>query len=159
MKSGVPLYHGKVARRMYDIRKLLFICLAGVSFSLGVVGLFLPIMPTTCFMLVAVWAASKSSPRFANWIRRHPRFGPSILAWERERAIPRHAKWMACAMLIVSMGVIAFTVGSLVLRVALIIGLMGIAVWILTRPTPSLGRCPVLSSFEESAPSQRQESR
>ena len=52
----------KVTRRMRDIRRLLFICLAGVSFSLGVIGLFLPVMPTTCFMLVAVWAASKSSP-------------------------------------------------------------------------------------------------
>ena len=144
---------------MRDIRRQLVICLAGVSFSMGVIGLFLPVMPTTCFMLVAVWAASKSSPRFANWIRRHPRFGPSILAWERERAIPKHAKWMACIMLLVSMAVIAFTVEPLWLSGSLILGLTGIAAWILTRPTPSLGRCPVLSSLEDSSSRPRQESR
>ncbi|MDW5378131.1 YbaN family protein [Halomonas sp. HP20-15] len=136
---------------MPNIRHAIYTALAGISFALGVIGLFLPVMPTTCFMLLAVWLASRGSPRFALWIREHPRFGPSISAWERERAIPRHAKRWALAMLAVSMTVIALSVESLPVRVALIVGLSGLSLWIATRPTPRLGggRCPMLPASTE----------
>src|SRR5690554_8143835 len=80
---------------MSSLRRLAFLLIAWLSFGLGVIGVFVPLMPTTCFMLLAVWAASKGSPRFALWIREHPRFGPAVVAWEGERAIPRHAKYLA----------------------------------------------------------------
>lgn len=117
-------------------QRVVYASLAGVSFGLGLIGLFLPLMPTTCFMLLAVWLASKGSPRFALWIRRHPRFGPPIEAWESERAIPRHAKLLAVAMLGVSVLVLAFTLDSGLLRGALGIGLALLALWIATRPEP-----------------------
>ncbi len=136
---------------MPHIKRAIYTVLAGISFALGVIGLFLPIMPTTCFMLLAVWLASRGSPRFALWIREHPRFGPSITAWERERAIPRHAKRWALAMLVVSMTVIALSVESLPVRIALIVGLGGLSLWIATRPVPrqSRGSCPMLPASSE----------
>lgn len=112
--------------------------LAMVSFALGVIGAFLPLMPTTCFMLVAVWAASKGSPRFAAWIRRHPRFGPPLAAWERERAIPRHAKRLAVLMLAFSIGVLVFSPISLGLKLVVIVSLACLGAWIVTRPEPVL---------------------
>ncbi|MFG6176704.1 YbaN family protein [Halomonas sp. THAF12] len=121
---------------MSHARRIAYLTLAGMSFALGVIGAFLPLMPTTCFMLVAVWAASKGSPRFAGWIRSHPRFGPAVMAWEEERAIPRHAKWLAGCMLLVSMLILALTVGALWLKVALISVLTLVGAWILTRPEP-----------------------
>ncbi|MHB0777393.1 YbaN family protein [Halomonas sp. WWR20] len=122
---------------MFQLRNAIFVTLAALSFSLGVVGLFLPVMPTTCFMLLAVWLASKGSPRFAMWIRQHPRFGPPIQAWECERAIPRHAKILAALMLSVSMLLLAFVIESLMLRIALIGGLALLTAWIVTRPEPN----------------------
>ncbi|GEK72769.1 MULTISPECIES: YbaN family protein [Halomonas] len=121
---------------MSQARRIFYLILAGTSFALGVIGAFLPLMPTTCFMLVAVWAASRGSPRFAGWIRAHPRFGPTIVAWESERAIPRHAKWLAGGMLLFSMVVLALVIGALWLKLVLILGLAGLAGWILTRPEP-----------------------
>lgn len=121
---------------MSQARRIAYLTIAGISFALGVIGAFLPLLPTTCFMLVAVWAASRGSPRFAGWIREHPRFGSTVRAWEAERAIPRHAKWLAGAMLLVSMLLLAFTVGALWLKLALIGGLMLVGAWILTRPEP-----------------------
>ncbi|WP_338100613.1 YbaN family protein [Salinicola corii] len=136
------------------MRNAIYVTLAAISFALGVIGLFLPVMPTTCFMLAAVWLASRGSPRFANWIRNHPRFGPPIQSWERERAIPRHAKIMAVIMLGVSCAIIAFTVSLWPLKVGLIVGLAGLALWIVTRPLPSL-QCPVRGVWSEEASERR----
>lgn len=119
-----------------SLRRVIYTGLAGISFSLGVIGLFLPLLPTTCFMLLAVGLASKGSPRFALWIRRHPRFGPPIRAWEQERAIPRHAKLVAVALLTLSMVVLALSINAVTVRIVLIVGLSMLAVWIYTRPEP-----------------------
>nr|WP_189469815.1 YbaN family protein [Halomonas qijiaojingensis] len=133
------------------MRNTLYLVLAGVSFGLGVIGVFLPLMPTTCFMLLAVWAASKGSPRFAGWIRCHPRFGPPIVAWERERAIPRHAKGIAVTMLVVSMLLVAFTVSVWALKMTLIAALGLFGIWIVTRPEPR----PAVSLVTLTRPRQR----
>ncbi|MDR5902383.1 MULTISPECIES: YbaN family protein [Halomonas] len=123
---------------MSELKRLVLIAIAGISLVLGIVGMFLPLMPTTCFLLLAVWAASRSSPRLAGWIREHPRFGPAVVAWEGERAIPRHAKWLAAGMLVLSMLVLALTVSLLWLKLALIAGLTLLGAWIVTRPEPAL---------------------
>ena len=52
--------------------RLIWVVLAGVSFTIGVLGIFLPLLPTTVFMLMAVYCASKGSSRFEAWIRSHP---------------------------------------------------------------------------------------
>jgi uncharacterized protein len=118
------------------LRRAAYIALAGVSFALGVIGVFVPLMPTTCFMLLAVWSASRGSPRFALWIREHPRFGPAVVAWEGERAIPRHAKWLAVIMLAFSMLVLVLTLSLAWLKLTLITGLALLGLWIVTRPEP-----------------------
>ncbi|MDT0501876.1 MULTISPECIES: YbaN family protein [unclassified Halomonas] len=123
---------------MSELKRLVLIAIAGISLVLGIVGMFLPLMPTTCFLLLAVWAASRSSPRLAGWIREHPRLGPAVVAWEGERAIPRHAKWLAGGMLVLSMLVLALTVSLLWLKLALIAGLTLLGAWIVTRPEPAL---------------------
>ncbi|MCH4563300.1 MULTISPECIES: YbaN family protein [Halomonas] len=121
---------------MPTLQRAVFIAIAWISFALGLIGVFVPLMPTTCFMLLAVWAASRGSPRFALWIREHPRFGPAVVAWEGERAIPRHAKWLATGMLAFSMLVLTLTVSVAWLKFALIAGLFLVGVWIVTRPEP-----------------------
>ncbi|RCV91915.1 YbaN family protein [Billgrantia montanilacus] len=121
---------------MHSLRRAAYIGLAWTSFCLGVIGVFVPLMPTTCFMLLAVWAASRGSPRFALWIREHPRFGPAVVAWEGERAIPRHAKWLAGAMLSVSILVLLLTLSVLWLKAILVTGLALLGLWIASRPEP-----------------------
>ncbi|NIC07945.1 YbaN family protein [Billgrantia bachuensis] len=121
---------------MHSLRRAVYIALAWISFALGVVGVFVPLMPTTCFMLLAVWAASRGSPRFALWIREHPRFGPTVVAWEGERAIPRHAKWLAGCMLVLSVVVLVVTLSLVWLKLLLVAGLVLLGLWIATRPEP-----------------------
>lgn len=74
------------------IRIGLFRALGGVMVALAFAGIFLPVLPTTPFLIVAVWAFARSSPELAERLRNHPRFGPYITRWEARRAIPRSAK-------------------------------------------------------------------
>lgn len=80
--------------RRYSYRLLAF-----GSFGLGVAGVFLPLLPTTPFLLLGFWAATRGNSRFAIWLVRHPRHGVAIRRWRRERSLPLNAKRLAWGML------------------------------------------------------------
>lgn len=63
-----------------------------LSLLLGIVGAFLPLLPTTPFLLLSAFAFSRSSPAFHRWLVDHETFGPPIRDWERDRAISRKGK-------------------------------------------------------------------
>lgn len=79
-----------------------YFALGWTCVGLGIIGAFLPLMPTTIFLLIAAWAFAKSSPRWHQWLREHPRFGHLIRDWEEHHAMPRRAKRVAWATLAVS---------------------------------------------------------
>lgn len=122
-----------IFRRM---KRICWLGLAWLFFAIGFAGMFLPLLPTTVFMLLALACASRGSPRFARYIREHPQIGPTLVAWERERAIPLRARIMAVSMLAVSMLIILFTVSVLVVKVSLLVFLTLLAIWLATRPEP-----------------------
>ncbi|VAW74625.1 Hypothetical protein DUF454, partial [hydrothermal vent metagenome] len=72
--------------------KALYFVLGISFFSLGAVGAVLPGLPTTVFMLLALWAFSRSSKRFHDWLYHHPLFGPSLQQWHEHQIIPKNAK-------------------------------------------------------------------
>jgi hypothetical protein len=78
---------------------------------LGLIGAFVPLMPTTVFLLVAAWAFSRSSTRWHRWLRQHARFGEAIRAWEDHHAMPRRAKRIAFAALAASYVLTAYVYG------------------------------------------------
>jgi uncharacterized membrane protein YbaN (DUF454 family) len=100
----------------------------------GIIGLFVPLWPTTIFMILALWAFARSSPRLHNWLLTHRRFGPPLRAWERYGAIPPLAKLLAVIGIGSSLAVIVVTVHS-----RLVIGSVAaffaiLVLYILTRP-------------------------
>ncbi len=77
------------------IKRWGWFALGWVMVALGVIGLFLPIMPTTIFMIFAAACFGHSSPRFEAWLLNHRWFGTSIRRWRERGAIPRKAKILA----------------------------------------------------------------
>ncbi len=104
--------------------------------ALGTIGVVLPLVPTTPFLLVAVASFMKSSPRFEHWLRTHRLFGPYISDWTEHRAVPLSAKVLAVTMMSASFSWLALYSTAPPIAVALTgIILMIIAIWLVTRPT------------------------
>ncbi len=112
------------------------LCLGYASLALGIVGIFLPVLPTTPFVLLAVWFFARSDPALAERLYSHPRFGPLLTTWRDEKAIPRRAKVYALGMLALSYGLILWLTESGALPVVLAIVMGGVALYIATRPAP-----------------------
>jgi uncharacterized membrane protein YbaN (DUF454 family) len=83
-------------------RNPFFLVFAYSCVGLGIIGAFLPLLPTTPFLLLAAWAAPKGSPALHRWLYEHPRFGSALIAWEQERAVSARSKFMACLFMAVS---------------------------------------------------------
>ena len=69
---------------------------------LGVIGLFVPVMPTVPFLLVALWCFSRSCARCERWLLEHPRFGPPLRDWREHRAVSLKVKRIAISMMAIS---------------------------------------------------------
>lgn len=108
---------------------------AGMLFlGLGLLGVLLPVLPTTPFLLLAAACFARSSPRLHGWLLGHPLFGPPIRNWEENGAISAKAKRLAvgsmAAVLLVSL-ILGLSWKILLLQGALIaVG----AAFVLTRP-------------------------
>ncbi|MEE8352353.1 MAG: YbaN family protein [Rhodospirillales bacterium] len=107
---------------------------AWLNVGLGLIGVVVPGMPTTVFLLIAVWAFSKCSVKFQRWLWEHPRFGPSIRAWHLHRVIPLRAKIMAAGMMTLSVVIVAvFVAKTWVMPVVLAVIMLPICLYIVTR--------------------------
>lgn len=76
--------------------------------GVGVAGYFLPVLPGTIWLILAAWCFARSSPKFEAWLLNHPKFGPSVVAWRQNGAIPRKAKIFAISMMAISFVILFF---------------------------------------------------
>ena len=82
-----------------DLRRLIYLGIGWLSLGMAIAGVILPILPTTPFLLVAVWAFGKSSPELAEKIRNHRVFGPQVRDWQDHGVISPKAKLLAITIM------------------------------------------------------------
>ncbi|MDH3641103.1 MAG: YbaN family protein [Gammaproteobacteria bacterium] len=114
-----------------------YLVFAYLCVGLGAIGAFLPLLPTTPFLLLAAWAAPKGSPALHRWLYEHPRFGTVLIAWEQERAVPTRAKWLACVLMSVSWVIMYFQTETWVVPAITGVLFVVVATFLITRPTYS----------------------
>ncbi|WP_026615711.1 YbaN family protein [Ensifer aridi] len=79
--------------------RLVLLGLAWTMVGLGIAGIFLPLLPTTPFLLLAAWLFSRCSPRLERWLIDHPLFGRPLRDWRQHGAISRRAKRWAISLM------------------------------------------------------------
>ncbi|MBF2714816.1 YbaN family protein [Agrobacterium vitis] len=117
--------------------RLILLGLGWFFVGLGIVGIFLPVLPTTPFIILAAALFARSSPRFEQWLLDHPRFGQPLLDWRRQGAISRRAKVAAVVAMGLSFAVMwFFSSAPLYVRVGTGIILLCSAAFVVSRPEP-----------------------
>lgn len=110
------------------LRLILKVC-AILCVVLGVVGAFLPLLPTTPFLLLAVFFSLRSSPAIHRWLIHHPKFGPPLERYFRERSISVELYWRATLIMWLSMLFAIWLVKPLALKVMLAVIAVSVTIY------------------------------
>ena len=114
--------------------RLLWACVGIVFLAVGALGIVLPLLPTTPFLLLAAYCFARSSPKLHDWLLNHPSFGPLISNWDRYGSIDRRSKRIAMIVILLTLGItLAIGVPWWALAAQVLI-LAIVTIFILTRP-------------------------
>jgi len=118
--------------------RVLLLALGSLSVVLGVVGIFLPLLPTTPFLLLAAGCFVRSSDRFYAWLVSHPVLSKYILAYLNGSGIPRKAKYYTLLTMWLTMGISALIVPLWQVQVLLLCTAVVVSTYIWRLPEPAL---------------------
>ncbi len=119
-----------------SLGKYLLLALGFGFVGLGLLGTVLPVLPTTPFMILALWCFARSSRRFHRWLVEHRVFGPPLRDWERHRVIPPYAKVASVGAMTASLAYVALFSPAPWWAAALAAAVIAYGAWyILTKPS------------------------
>lgn len=118
------------------LTRLLYALLAYVSLAIGLVAIVIPGLPTTEFVLLAAWAATKSSPRLSAWLENHRLFGPIISNWRNGKVVTRGSKVSATVSMLICSVVMWWLLEHRWPVYAAFAGMALVNLWIWSRPEP-----------------------
>ena len=131
---------------MKPIKKAALVSIGLLCVGLGVLGIFLPLLPTTVFLLIAAACFARSSDRLYNWLLTHKWFGPYIKNWREHKAITRRTKIIILFVLWLTL-IVSAIIGTNLLWIRLVLLAVGIGVTIfITR----MRTMPENSAYESS---------
>jgi uncharacterized membrane protein YbaN (DUF454 family) len=115
------------------LRRATYLLCGLLAIALGVIGIFLPVLPTVPFLLVAAFCFARSRPEWAERLYNHPRYGPPLRQWRDRKSIGRKAKYSALAAMAAGAAISWLTIGwPVALGVSAVLVVTGS--WIWTRP-------------------------
>jgi uncharacterized protein len=125
---------------MNALRAPFLAALGTLALGLGIVGLFVPLLPTTPFVLAAAACYARSSRRLHAWLVGHRHLGPYLRAFEEGRGLPRRAKALALASLWLSILFCAFFLPPVAAKAAAVAVACAVSAWIVAMPAAQPGR-------------------
>lgn len=135
--AGLPgPLHAVPAPARSPLQRALYFLLACASLCLAVAGAFLPGLPSTEFVLLASWAAARSSPRLHHWLHAHPWFGPLLRNWRQGRRVSRAAKISATVSMTVCLGLLIHAGPPAWVAWPAAACMAGVLAWLWRRPEP-----------------------
>ncbi len=118
------------------MQRYMFLALGFLFLGIGVVGAFLPLLPTTIFLIAAAAFFARSSPRMEAYLLNHNTFGPLIHNWRTDRVIPLRAKFLAVAGMTAGFIYYVFSQQpSWTLTIIVAVILLGCAAYVVSRPS------------------------
>ena len=118
------------------MKTLFWRSLVVIFITLGIIGAILPGMPTTVFLILAAWAASKGWPQMDAWLLNHPKYGHTLRNWRENGTVPRKAKWIATIMMLFSGILMLFTNAPFWVKIFTDVTMLIVAIWLWLRPEP-----------------------
>jgi len=117
------------------LTRVVFGVIGIAALAVGIVGIFLPLVPTTPLVILSAACFAKASPRVEAWLLRHKTFGPMVINWRKNRAIPMSGKIAACMGVAVGFTLfVTFSDPALWLQGVVLAVLLSVTVYVLTRP-------------------------
>ena len=117
------------------MKRLFLISLGWICVSLAFVGVFVPGIPTTIFLIIALWAFTKTSKKLRYWLLHHKRFGPILSNWQEHKVVPLRAKILMVTFMILSVILFHYSLQNLYLTTALIVILGFVARYVISLPS------------------------
>ncbi|KGY07117.1 membrane protein [Vibrio sinaloensis] len=117
-----------------SIRRLSLNIVGILSLCLGILGIFLPLLPTTPFILLSSACFMRSSPRFHRWLHQHKTFGPILDNWHNHKAVTTKVKTRGAVYILLSFSFSIWFVPHFWLKIMLLIMLVALLVWFIRLP-------------------------
>ncbi|WP_221071242.1 YbaN family protein [Vibrio alfacsensis] len=120
------------------IKRYFFNVAGGLCLILGILGIALPLLPTTPFILLASACFMRGSPAFHSWLHEHKTFGPILKNWHNNRAVTRKVKQRGAVFIVLSFCLSIVVVPLLWVKIALLVMLIVLLSWFIRLPVIEL---------------------
>lgn len=121
------------------MRRYILMTLGWLAMILATIGVILPLLPTTSFLLLAAWCFARSSPRFHDWLLHRSVFGRYLRYWQQHHAMPPGAKGKAILFILLTFALSLWMINIFWLRLLLLAILIPLIIFIIRLPVHDTG--------------------
>lgn len=143
--AAAPIAEPPQPARTSPVLRVVLLVVGSFALGLGVIGIFLPVLPTTPFLLVAAACYARASTRLYEWLLGQPSLGPIIGEWRRSRALPAGVKTRALVVVVITFALSIVLVDAFVLRVVLVVTAAVLLVFLYRLPVAPPAPRPTIS--------------
>ena len=115
--------------------RIILLSLGFLCVSLAFIGIFIPGIPTTPFLIVALWAFAQSSKKFHAWLLNHKIFGTVLRNWESHKVVPIKAKITMVILQITAVAMIQYSLNNIFITISLAVLLLCVACYVISLPS------------------------